>query len=270
MKVSELIKEKYDKLDRNDIGIFSFIMQNKKDFVDKNLKDFANMTDFSQTAIVNFAKKIGLEGYAELKYLIKWEDGKIVDFDEEEIENTYNDILITMNIIKTMNLDYLFEKLEESKNIYVIYSGYIQENLAEELKRNFLNIGKIITKLDTKRDIDFLNRKLNEKDLIFVISFSGENKVLLDFLKNIRKKVFTVSLTKMSNNKIARLTNLNLSFVSHEVYRYEKNTSISPVSQYYLIVDFLVLKYLNYKSLKKSRLKNWQDLIQYIQIRVLK
>ncbi|MSS78288.1 MurR/RpiR family transcriptional regulator [Anaerococcus sp. AGMB00486] len=252
MKVSDLVKESYENLDSKDIELFSYITQNKDDFVEKNLKDFSKNTKFSTSSIVNLAKKLGLDGYSELKYLIKWEDGKIVDFDENEIEFTYNDILISMNMIKNRNLDFLFENLDKAENIYVIYSGFIQRNLAQELKRNFLNIGKIIIIIDARRDIALINENIKEKDIIFALSFSGDNKLVINFLNNIKKKVFVVSITKLSNNKLSKISDVNLNFISHEVYRYEKNTSISPVSQYYVIIDFLVLKYINYKSKKNT------------------
>lgn len=256
MKVNDLIKENYDTLDKNDIKLYSYIMQEKTDFIEKNLKEFSKKSKFNESSIVNFAKKIGLDGYSELKYLIKWEREKIVDFDENEIDYTYNDISLSMNMIKGLNLDGLFESLYNTNKIYLIYTGYIQKNLAEELKRNFLNIGIIAYTLDIKNDLELLNKNIKRNDILIAISFSGENTILLDFIKKIRKKIILVSITKLSNNKLSQISDYNLSFVSHEVYRYEENTSIRPVSQYYVIVDFLVLKYLNYKSKYKKKQEN--------------
>lgn len=256
MKVNDLIKENYDTLDKKDIKLYSYIMQEKTDFIEKNLKEFSKKSKFNESSIVNFAKKIGLDGYSELKYLIKWEREKIVDFDENEIDYTYNDISLSMNMIKGLNLDGLFESLYNTNKIYLIYTGYIQKNLAEELKRNLLNIGIIAYTLDIKNDLDLLNKNIKRYDILIAISFSGENTILLDFIKKIRKKIILVSITKLSNNKLSQISDYNLSFVSHEVYRYEENTSIRPVSQYYVIVDFLVLKYLNYKSKYKKKQEN--------------
>lgn len=256
MKVNDLIKENYDTLDKNDIKLYSYIMQEKTDFIEKNLKEFSKKSKFNESSIVNFAKKIGLDGYSELKYLIKWEREKIVDFDENEIDYTYNDISLSMNMIKGLNLDGLFESLYNTNKIYLIYTGYIQKNLAEELKRNFLNIGIIAYTLDIKNDLELLNKNIKRDDILIAISFSGENTILLDFIKKIRKKIILVSITKLSNNKLSQISDYNLSFVSHEVYRYEENTFIRPVCQYYVIVDFLVLKYLNYKSKYKKKQEN--------------
>lgn len=254
MKINDLIKENYKFLDKNDIRLYSYIMQEKSDFVEDTLKEFSKKSKFSESAIVNFAKKIGLEGYSELKYLIKWEREKIVDFDEKEIDYTYNDITLSMNMIKALNLDDLFKILDKLNKVYVIYTGYIQKNLAEDLKRNFLNIGVIAYTLDIKKDLDLLNKNIEKNDIVFALSFSGENKSLIDFIKKIKKEIILVSITKLSNNKLSQISNYNLAFQSHEVYRYEENTSIRPVSQYYLIIDFLVLKFLNYRSKNKRKI----------------
>ena len=176
------------------------------------------------------------------------------DFDEKEIDYTYNDITLSMNMIKALNLDDLFKNLEKAHKVFVIYTGYIQKNLAEELKRNFLNIGLIVYTLDIKKDQDLLNKNIEKNDIVFAISFSGENKSLIDFIKKIKKEIILVSITKLSNNKISKMSDYNLSFQSHEVYRYEENTSIRPVSQYYVIIDFLVLKFLNYRSKNKIKI----------------
>lgn len=157
-------------------------------------------------------------------------------------------------MIKALNLDDLFKNLEKSHKVFVIYTGYIQKNLAEELKRNFLNIGLIVYTLDIKKDQDLLNKNIEKNDIVFAISFSGENKSLIDFIKKIKKEIILVSITKLSNNKISKMSDYNLSFQSHEVYRYEENTSIRPVSQYYVIIDFLVLKFLNYRSKNKIKI----------------
>lgn len=57
MKVNDLIKENYDTLDKKDIKLYSYIMQEKTDFIEKNLKEFSKKSKFNESSIVNFAKK---------------------------------------------------------------------------------------------------------------------------------------------------------------------------------------------------------------------
>lgn len=57
MKINDLIKENYKFLDNNDIKLYSYIIQEKTDFVEKTLKEFSKQSKFSESAIVSFAKK---------------------------------------------------------------------------------------------------------------------------------------------------------------------------------------------------------------------
>ncbi|MDU2201759.1 MAG: RpiR family transcriptional regulator, partial [Anaerococcus hydrogenalis] len=54
MKINDLIRDNYNKLDKNDINLYSYIMQEKTDFVEKTLKEFSKKLNFSESSIVNF------------------------------------------------------------------------------------------------------------------------------------------------------------------------------------------------------------------------
>lgn len=49
------------------------------------------------------------------------------------------------------------------------------------------------------------------------------------------------------------MSTYNIPFVTHEVFEYESRTNISPISQFYVVIDFIILKYLSYKENKDSK-----------------
>ena len=209
----------------------------------------ADELGLSTSSIMTFTKKLGLDGYSELKYLIKWsEEDKNSSFDDNEIEYTKNDINLTMTMMSSLNLDGLFRKINEARDIFVIGNGYTQLNVAEELKRNFLNVGKILDILDQDSDYERYKGLIKEGDVLFVISFSGENEKLIDFIKSLKEDVTIASITKLSNNTISYLSDYNISFVTHEVYDFNQRMTITPISQYYIVIDFIILKYLSFIS----------------------
>lgn len=105
-----LLKENYHKLNKNDLRIYSYIAQNKKQAVDLSINQLSSILDLSTSAIMSFTKKLNLEGYSELRYLIKWtEDNSDGIFDDNEIEYTKNDINLTMTMMASLNLSPLFE-----------------------------------------------------------------------------------------------------------------------------------------------------------------
>ncbi|WP_245941897.1 MurR/RpiR family transcriptional regulator [Anaerococcus prevotii] len=244
-----LVRENYSKLNNNDLRIYSYIIQNKSEANELNINQMADELGLSTSSIMTFTKKLGLDGYSELKYLIKWsEEDKNSSFDDNEIEYTKNDINLTMTMMSSLNLDGLFRKINEARDIFVIGNGYTQLNVAEELKRNFLNVGKILDILDQDSDYERYKGLIKEGDVLFVISFSGENEKLIDFIKSLKEDVTIASITKLSNNTISYLSDYNISFVTHEVYDFNQRMTITPISQYYIVIDFIILKYLSFIS----------------------
>ena len=244
-----LVRENYSKLNNNDLRIYSYIIQNKSEANELNINQMADELGLSTSSIMTFTKKLGLDGYSELKYLIKWsEEDKNSTFDDNEIEYTKNDINLTMTMMSSLNLDGLFRKINEARDIFVIGNGYTQLNVAEELKRNFLNVGKILDILDQDSDYERYKGLIKEGDVLFVISFSGENEKLIDFIKSLKEDVTIASITKLSNNTISYLSDYNISFVTHEVYDFNQRMTITPISQYYIVIDFIILKYLSFIS----------------------
>lgn len=249
MILMNLVRENYSKLNNNDLRIYSYIIQNKSEANELNINQMADELGLSTSSIMTFTKKLGLDGYSELKYLIKWsEEDKNSTFDDNEIEYTKNDINLTMTMMSSLNLDDLFRKINEARDIFVIGNGYTQLNVAEELKRNFLNVGKILDILDQDSDYERYKGLIKEGDVLFVISFSGENEKLIDFIKSLKEDVTIASITKLSNNTISYLSDYNISFVTHEVYDFNQRMTITPISQYYIVIDFIILKYLSFIS----------------------
>ena len=264
MILMNLIRENYSKLNKNDLRIYSYIVQNKSEVNELSINELADKLDLSTSSVMTFTKKLGLEGYSELRYLIKWSEDEIQSssFDDNEIEYTKNDINLTMTMMSSLNIDGLLESLNKAERIFVIGNGYVQLNVAEELKRNFLNVGKLVNVLDQESDYDKYLKILGEGDVLFVLSFRGENESLIDFMDKLDKDVVIASVTRLSNNTISHKSDYNIAFVTHEVFDFNQRMKISPISQFYLVIDFIILKYLSYiernvkKSTKKAELKS--------------
>lgn len=252
MKIEKLVRENFQALSERDLKFFSYIVQNKEAFVAMDIEQLAEETGLSISQISKFAKKLGLDGFSELKYLVKRDEGGATSFDEREIDYTYNDISMTMGFIRDMELTGLFRKMDRAGRIYALPTGYAQKNVAEEFKRNLLNVQKSAYLVDLAYDGERLAGEIEDSDMVFIFSLSGENERALDFLGRLKNKPTIVSITRMSNNSLAHKSTYNLPFITHEVYKFEKRTTISPISQYYVIIDFLLLKYLYYRSKKEG------------------
>lgn len=254
MFLLNLLRENYDKLNKNDLRIYSYIVQNKNEVIDLNINELADTLDLSTSSIMTFTKKLGLEGYSELRYLVKWsEDESKTSFDDNEIEYTKNDINLTMTMMTSLNLSGLFESINAAENIYVVGNSYTQLNVAEELKRNFFNVGKILNVIDDPSSYYSYKASLKDGDVLFALSFSGENKELIDLINSLDENICIVSITGLSNNTISHMSDYNISFVTHEVFDFDQRVKISPISQFYVVIDFIILKYLSYLNGKNKK-----------------
>lgn len=255
MKIYDLLQKNYDKMNKRDLNIYSFVVQNKDKIGHMPIEECAELAGVSVSSIMSFTKKLGLDGFSELKYLMKWDDNEFISFNDREIDYTFNDISLTMTMIKNLNLDQLFYKMDRARNFYVIPSGNTQRNVAEELKKNFFNMDKQVIVLDLTNDYDYFLDIFTEDDIFFLISFSGENDAIIEFVNNLKEKPTIVSITKLTNNRISYLSDFNLPIITHEVYEEKAGQSMSPLSQFYVIIEFFILKYLLYKNTMKENKK---------------
>lgn len=249
MKIEELVYENYKKLNENDIYIWNFILNNKNVCRNMSIQELASNCNVSHTTILRFAQKLGLQGYSELKVYLKWDSKSNYSFNEEEINNTYNDMIKTMDILKKQDLSEAFEILDNANRIYVYGSGAVQKSVAKEIKRNLLSLGKLVNVLEGRDEITTIIRNLKENDVFFLISLSGENKFMNSFANTLKENgIKIISITEVGNNKLSQLSDVSIQFYTHPVAKIDEGLEIYPVSQFFVINEFLLLKYLAYRK----------------------
>lgn len=249
--IEELINKNYVYLTDVDIHISNYILNNKKQCADLTIDEIAKKCSCSRTTILRFSKKIGLKGYSELRYLLKY------NYENNDIKNDYfltikQDIYKFLEDIDNKNLDKICNYFYSSDRIFVYGTGTLQNNIALELKRMFLTIGKfiIIIKGDTERKI--VLEEMNKNDCIIIISFSGETKKVKEYAKNLKlKDVKIISITKFQHNTLSSISNENLYVLTSKV-SIKNNQVYETSSLFYVLVEYLFLKY-NEFLLKKIK-----------------
>jgi len=164
MKIEDLIYENYNKLNENDLYIWNYILSNKEACSNMSMQELASNCNVSHTTILRFAQKLGLEGYSELKIYLKWGTKSKYSFNEEEIDKTHNDIVKTMDVLKNQDFSDLFKLLDSANKIYAYGTGAVQKNAANEIKRTFLTVGRLINVLEGKDELYEIGRNLQENE----------------------------------------------------------------------------------------------------------
>lgn len=248
LRLETLIYENYNKLNENDKHIWNYILNNKLECENMSIQELASNCNVSHTTILRFAQKIGLNGYSELKFYLKVENNNKCVFDKGEIINISDDINKTMDMLIKRDFSDICYLLDNCKQIYAYGTGEVQSNAVKELKRNLLSTGKLVNVLEGNDELEIITNYITEEDMIFLISLSGENKTVNNFAKDLNDKgVKVISITESGNNTLSKISDINIQFYTHEVARLEDNLQIFSASQFFIINEFLLVKYLEYK-----------------------
>ncbi|SCH87672.1 MurR/RpiR family transcriptional regulator [Romboutsia sp. 1001713B170207_170306_H8] len=251
IRLETLIYDNYKKLNENDKHIWNYILNNKSKCESMSIQELASNCNVSHTTILRFAQKIGLNGYSELKFYLKLENNKKCTFDKGEIISISDDINKTIDLLIQRDFSDICYLLDSCKNIYAYGTGEIQSNAVRELKRNLLSIGKLVNIVEGNDEVETITNYITEDDMIFLISLSGENNTVNKFAKDLNNKgVKIISITESGNNTLSKISDINIQFYTHEVIRLEDNLQIFSASQFFIINEFLLVKYLEYKYSK--------------------
>lgn len=252
MKLEELINKYYDQLNDNDFHIWNYISNNKKECEKLAIDQLAFKCNVSRTTILRFAQKLSLKGYSELKLYLKLENKKPKENmgQTEMVCATYNKVIES---IKNKDCTEIFEKFDSAKNIYIYGVGMVQSSIKKELKRIFMTAGKIIYDLNGYQESDISLNLANSEDLFIIISVSGENKFLIDFVSQLQvRNIPILSITKLKENTLSQMSDYNLYISSVTFLETINEMSYESVTSYFILIEILFLKYIEYKNGKED------------------
>lgn len=246
MRLDELVNENYHKLNENDLLIWRYIQGHKKECCSVSIEELAAKCCISRTTISRFTQKLSFEGFREFKVRLKM---------EYEAEQVKKDVLldeICMNYIKCIqtmkdtDVREICEHIYHAKRLYVFGTGESQNTAAKMMRRMFMNAKRFFVTLYGRNELMMALEDMGEEDFVMMISLSGENSLAIEALKKLRSKgVYTVSLTRLSNNTSARLSNKNLYIATNNLMDIG-SVSFETCSPYFNVVELLCAKYLMY------------------------
>ncbi len=240
MYLEELVNKSYDLLNENDIVIWKYISTHKKECEKISIEDLAKKCFVSRTTVLRFAKRIGLKGFSELKvYLRLAQEEKCEVGDHLQIQKQYVEY---MDRLSESDFTGIVEKIHKAENIYVYGHSAIQKTVALEMKRLFLSIRKFVFVLTSSGETEGFDENIHNGDLLFVISISGENDQMLDFVRRVRLKgVDVVAITSTRENSLIHLASEYITTISPKVIN-EYGSTVGCMAGYFILLDYLVCK----------------------------
>lgn len=205
----------YDELTDLEKKIVEYIMNNPKMIQDSPASEIAEILYVSKTSIINLSKKLGFEGYSELRYYVKdyltskEKNNNDLSYDTI-LDNIHTEIIKTISLQSEENINKIVNRILSSRIVYVVGRG-ASEPIANLLSSRLalLNIKAIL--IGDPNIIDVLGDSLSEDETIIVMSLSGETERILTITKTARSRgIDVIALTSFSNNTLQKIANYNM------------------------------------------------------------
>ena len=186
MKYINIIESFYPSLSKQEKKVADYILEEKGKISYQSLQEIGRKINVGEATIVRFVKKIGFNGFQDLKINIAKEDFPM-------IETTYEDYIdnIEANINNTIaNTKLLIDRKQLDKSINLIAKaerlflyGVGSSGLAvQELQNKLLRFGKIALSY-TDTHFQVMSAAVTGKnDVVIAVTLSGETPDILETL----------------------------------------------------------------------------------------
>jgi len=237
------INQYYDDFSVQDLAIISFLENHSKIVATMTSQELADACYVSRSSISRLLKKMGIDNFAELKFLISFEasseNKKLSNFSRVvERYHTYID-----QIFEKQDLKPLVDLLVATNTLYVYGTGNAQKMEVESLRQLFSSVGMKVVVFFDKGEYDYIKSNLTDSDLVFLLSYKGESAEAISILKDLTyKETKSIVMTQTSNNSMSRLADYKL-YVPTESINTPTKRTYEVSTTFYFIIDQLFYDY---------------------------
>lgn len=186
------IVEKYSSFTPNEQKIADYILDNPQQFLDKNIKQLAEITETSPAAMVRFSRKIGFSGFSDMKIeLAKYfTSNQVLGKDIIVNQNdTYSDcknkILAqisevckaTANSLDLTVFSKIIKIIDKADTIYLLGVGS-SGTAAMELQQKLIKLYKKVFFIQDSQMNLLSMITMNKNDVLIAFSYSGYTKII--------------------------------------------------------------------------------------------
>lgn len=260
--------------------IASYILNNKDAITKLKIQELADILFISKSAIHRFVKKIGFNGFNDLKVSIAKENSdllennsyinvnypfqakdnprqiafKLLELYEKAIKDTFE--YVDLDQIKAVS------KLIDSADVIDVYTHAHNSNIAENFQDKMLTIGRSVNCPSS-----FYNQRLtvlasDQKHVAIILSYSGKATFILPIVKKLYEKgVKVIQIGKAGSNYYSQYVTYHLSISDSENNRDRMSQFSSHIAMQY-IMD--VLYGCIYNEKRKKNTKYIYDSIDYM------
>lgn len=222
------VKVLYEKMGRAEKKIADWILDHPGDLIPLSICELAEKCDCSEATIVRFARRLGCNGYQELKISIARDEGKTNVSDTvkkgdncfEIFQKVSNDIYCSLERTKSALDRENLEKAAKailSADIVAVYGLGNSAAVAIDAQHKFLRAGCNAFAYSDNHMQAINASHLKKGDVAIGISHSGSSKDVVEALKIAREKgAITICVTNEGKSPILKHSDIVLFTASNE------------------------------------------------------
>lgn len=269
-----IIRQNYSNFTTVEKKIADYIFEVGEKMLEKSAQEVASEIGSSSAALVRFSRKLGYDGFSQLKQ--KLSASYAVHEDDEDYYKEVNDsetpssiknkLKVRVNhMVETTNAALSDDEImaavaliDEAESIFVFGIG-ASSMVAQDIFQKFSRIGKQVFFIqDAHLFVSSLS--ISDRKTIFIgISMKGETKEVIELARVVKgMKIPLIAITSREESTLGQMSDYILHSVSGEDYQMRTAATMSLMAQLY-VVDILFYMFVSehftesYDKLEKTR-----------------
>ena len=269
-----IIRQNYSNFTTVEKKIADYIFEVGEKMLEKSAQEVASEIGSSSAALVRFSRKLGYDGFSQLKQ--KLSASYAVHEDDEDYYKEVNDsetpssiknkLKVRVNhMVETTNAALSNDEImaavaliDEAESIFVFGIG-ASSMVAQDIFQKFSRIGKQVFFIQDAH-LFVSSLLISDRKTIFIgISMKGETKEVIELARVVKgMKIPIIAITSREESTLGQMSDYILHSVSGEDYQMRTAATMSLMAQLY-VVDILFYMFVSehftesYDKLEKTR-----------------
>ena len=222
------LKNKYESLSKAEKKIADFLMTTPQNELPLYITDMAKQSDTSEATIVRFAKKLGFNGYPELKIAIAQDsnfrpinqnitlEDSARDIFDKVCEDIYCSLEKTKTTLNAQAMQDCCEKLLTAEKIIILGLGN-SAAVALDASHKMFRLGLNATAYTDNHMQAIAVSHTDKNSVVLGISHSGRSKDIVQALQIARENgATTIAITNVGNSPLQKVSDILLYTLSDE------------------------------------------------------
>lgn len=186
----EFTYSQVESLNETETYVYNYVVKNTKKVLNESIRELANNTHVSTATVMRFCKKMGCEGFNELKYRLK-ENVEESETEEQEKESYYTNFVSYITTQAYLDsIQRTADIIKDSDSFAVVGLG-IHSDFAKHTARLFCRIGYYCYGIDNSYyPIPELSK--GESAIVMIAYEKSQEKTLFEIVNRYKSKKYKI------------------------------------------------------------------------------